>query len=61
MRTRIRLYGEIAGEIWMPAVRCTTMFELDLIRIPRDSATLEPLEISAEIGSMLVANITLFL
>lgn len=39
MRTRIKLYGEVAGEIWMPAVRCTKLFELDLIRMARDSTT----------------------
>jgi hypothetical protein len=40
MRTQIRLYGEIAGEIWMPAVHCTKTFELNLIRVPRSSTTL---------------------
>lgn len=38
MRTRITLYGEVAGEIWIPAVRCRKSFELDLIRIARDGA-----------------------
>ena len=38
MQTRIKIYGEVSGEIWMPAVRCTKMFELDLIRIARDSS-----------------------
>ena len=37
MRTRITLYGEVAGTIWMPAVECTKAFHLELIRIPRSS------------------------
>jgi len=37
MRTRITLYGEIAGPIWMPAVECTKDFHLELVRIPRTS------------------------
>jgi hypothetical protein len=40
MKTRIKLYGEIAGEIWMPAVRCVKTFELNLIRVSRNSTTL---------------------
>jgi len=39
MRKRITLYGEIAGNIWMPAVECTKEFRLELIRIPRNSTT----------------------
>lgn len=39
MRTKITLYGEVAGTIWMPAVECTKGFHLELIRIPRDSKT----------------------
>ena len=37
MRTRISLFGEIAGNIWMPAVECTKEFRLELVRIPRTS------------------------
>ena len=37
MRTKITLYGEIAGSIWMPAVECTKEFHLELVRIPRTS------------------------
>jgi hypothetical protein len=37
MRTQITLYGELAGDIWMPAVRCTKLFQLELIRLPRHS------------------------
>jgi hypothetical protein len=37
MRTKITLYGEIAGSIWMPAVECTKEFHLELVRIPRAS------------------------
>ena len=37
MRTKITLYGEIAGTIWMPAVECTKEFHLELVRIPRTS------------------------
>src|ERR1035441_6455648 len=32
MRTKITLYGEIAGNIWMPAVECTKEFHLELTR-----------------------------
>ena len=39
MKTRITLYGEVAGNIWMPAVECTKAFDLELIRIPRNSKT----------------------
>jgi len=39
MRTKITLYGEIAGHIWMPAVECTKAFHLELTRIPRNSKT----------------------
>ena len=39
MRTKITLYGEIAGNIWMPAVECSKEFHLELIRIPRTSNT----------------------
>lgn len=39
MRTRITLYGELEGSIWMPALECTKAFHLDLIRIPRNSKT----------------------
>jgi len=39
MRTKITFYGEIAGHIWMPAVECTKAFDLELIRIPRNSNT----------------------
>jgi hypothetical protein len=39
MRKRITLYGEIAGNIWMPAVECTKEFRLELIRIPSNSTT----------------------
>ena len=39
MRTKITLYGEIAGSIWMPAVDCTKTFHLELVRIPRSSTT----------------------
>jgi len=35
MRKRIMLHGEIAGNIWMPAVECTKEFRLELIRITR--------------------------
>jgi hypothetical protein len=37
MRTKITLYGEIAGNIWMPAVECSKEFHLELVRIPRTS------------------------
>jgi hypothetical protein len=37
MRTKIMLYGEIAGIIWMPAVECSKEFQLELVRIPRTS------------------------
>lgn len=40
MRTKITLYGEIAGNMWMPAVECTKDFHLELTRIPRTSRTL---------------------
>ncbi len=39
MRTKITFYGEIAGNIWMPAVECTKAFHLELTRIPRNSKT----------------------
>jgi hypothetical protein len=39
MKTKITLYGEIAGYIWMPAVECTKEFHLELTRIPRKSST----------------------
>lgn len=39
MRTKIMLYGEIAGTIWMPAVERSKEFHLELIRIPRTSTT----------------------
>jgi hypothetical protein len=39
MRTRITLYGEVAGNIWMPAFECTKAFDLELTRIPRNSMT----------------------
>ena len=39
MRTKITFYGEIAGNIWMPAVECTKAFHLELNRIPRNSTT----------------------
>jgi hypothetical protein len=39
MQTKITLYGEIAGTIWMPAVECSKEFHLELIRIPRTSGT----------------------
>ncbi|HVN17447.1 MAG TPA: hypothetical protein VMU05_01700 [Dongiaceae bacterium] len=39
MRTRITLYGEVAGNIWMPAVECTKAFDLELIHIARNSKT----------------------
>ena len=39
MRTKIMLYGEIAGTIWMPAAECSKEFHLELVRIPRTSTT----------------------
>jgi hypothetical protein len=39
MRTKITLYGEIAGTIWMPAAECSKEFHLELVRIPRTSTT----------------------
>ena len=39
MRTIIKFYGEVAGQIWMPAVECTKEFHLELTRIPRHSTT----------------------
>ena len=39
MRTKITLYGEIAGTIWMPAVECSKEFHLELVRVPRMSST----------------------
>jgi hypothetical protein len=39
MRTKITLYGEIAGIIWMPAVECSKEFHLELTRIPRKRST----------------------
>jgi hypothetical protein len=39
MRTKITLYGEIAGTIWMPAVECSKEFHLELTLIPRASST----------------------
>lgn len=31
----IRLYGEVAGTIWMPAAECTKDFDVRLVRVPR--------------------------
>jgi hypothetical protein len=39
MRTKITLYGEVMGKIWMPAVECSKEFRLELNRIPRNSKT----------------------
>ena len=39
MHKTIKLYGEVAGTIWMPAVECTKEFHLELTRIPRHSTT----------------------
>lgn len=39
MRTKITFYGEIAGNIWMPAVECSKTFHIELTRIPRSSKT----------------------
>jgi hypothetical protein len=39
MCTRITLYGQVAGNIWMPAVECTKVFQLELTRIPRNRKT----------------------
>ena len=39
MRTKITLYGEIAGTIWMPSVECSKEFHIELVRIPRTSTT----------------------
>lgn len=39
MRTKITFYGEIAGHIWMPAIKCTKAIHLELTRIPRNSTT----------------------
>ncbi len=39
MRTKITLYGEVAGDIWMPAVRCTKAFHLELVRVLRHTST----------------------
>ena len=39
MRTKITLYGEIAGTIWMPATECHKEFHVELVRIPRTSTT----------------------
>jgi hypothetical protein len=39
MLTKITLYGEVAGAIWMPAIECTKAFRLELTRIPRRSTT----------------------
>ena len=39
MRKTITLYGEVAGNIWMPAVECSKAFRLELNRIPRNSST----------------------
>jgi len=39
MRAKIALYGEVAGNIWMPAVECTKAFHLELTRILRNSST----------------------
>lgn len=39
MRSKITLYGEVAGTIWMPAVECSKEFQLELARIPRKSTT----------------------
>src|SRR5271169_1292286 len=39
MRKTITLYGEVAGQIWMPAVECTKGFHLELTRISGYSST----------------------
>lgn len=39
MRKTITLCGEIAGNIWMPAIECSKTFHLELTRIPSNSAT----------------------
>jgi len=39
MQTKITLYGEIAGTIWMPAVECCKEFHIELKRTPRTSTT----------------------
>jgi hypothetical protein len=39
MRTKITLHGEIASIIWTPAVECSKESHLEIIRIPRTSAT----------------------
>jgi len=39
MRTKITLYGEVTGTIWMHAVACTKAFHLELTRIPRNGKT----------------------
>jgi len=39
MRTKITFYGEMAGNIWMPAIECSKTFRLQLTRIPRNSKT----------------------
>lgn len=39
METTIRLRGEVAGTIWMPAIECTKDFSVRLVRIPRDAKT----------------------
>jgi hypothetical protein len=35
----IKMYGEISGPIWMPAVDCTKEFNVKLVRIPRNADT----------------------
>jgi hypothetical protein len=37
--TRIRLYGEVTGTIWMPAAECTKEFDVRLVRVPRNATT----------------------
>lgn len=37
--TRIRIYGELQGKIWMPAVECSKQFDINLVRIPRHATT----------------------
>jgi hypothetical protein len=39
MQTKIRMYGEVAGTIWMPVAECSKHFDVELVRIPRDSQT----------------------
>src|ERR1022692_4760662 len=37
MQTNIKIFGEITGTVWMPAVECSKEFHLELVRIPRTS------------------------